>query len=204
MKKKEFKSVIKEKFGPFAEVHGFSLAASANNLDYTRSTPSGLWHLLIFSQTSTGNYFDIMVTASSSAVDHTFAERFPSDLAIPNAPDCYLTDDLGIEDQQLFSCKTHDDLKRSWDEAVQPALIKYAFPYLDRLQNVEDYLPFLEGDGFRGEALYSLRRFEEARYFLESELAFLKGLGPNDEITRNISYYERLIEGCTGGTQSVE
>lgn len=176
MNDNQFDSLARESFGAALDAAGFSCEKSRHCCFY-REAAGGVFHFILPDLGSGGTWYDVRVFASSQEIEPDFLKNFPDDLGIPNGTFSYLNPRSGVgPDQKRFHCKTQEGFLRGFKEDVEDALSGKALPYLDRIQSLSDFIPYIRQDLYKGIALFKVGEKDMARPFLNEEIHRLSSI----------------------------
>lgn len=180
MNQKPFDRLVIKYIWPILKEHGFH--RDGNHADvFFRKANEDVYHFVALHRMRSGDRYYAMVYFSSPIILEDFHERLPEGIPMANANRHYLSPEDGVEDyQKMFFCRYEDSFLTSFERDFKPALLQYGLPYLDNIQSVEDMIPFLRHDSFRGPALVHVGRTEEARACIERQIEKISKI-PLDE-----------------------
>lgn len=146
---------------------------------------------------SRGAWYDVKVFPVSPLLAPSFDSQFPDELGIPSDSWSYLSDHgIGL-DQQLFNCKSEENMRQRFESTVKPLLLTKAMSYLDPIQTVQDMLPLIKHPSFRCLAMHHVGRSEEAKSLLQKERDRLSKCDvSNDVVARLLARVDHLLREC--------
>ncbi|SIN60916.1 hypothetical protein SAMN02745824_0770 [Parasphingorhabdus marina DSM 22363] len=180
MNQKSFDKLVIEHIWPILKEHGFQ--RDGENADiFFRKANEDVYHFVGLHRLRSGDRYYAMAYFSSPVIIEDFHKRFPESIPMANANRHYISPEDGVEDyQKMYFCRYEDSFLTSFERDFKPALLKHGLPYLDNIQSVEDMIPFLRSDRFRGPALLYAGRKDEARTCIERQIEKISNI-PLDE-----------------------
>lgn len=194
MTPKKFDRIANELFGDALKSHGFT-SKESRYCTYYRKVSDEIFHVILPDLGTRSVWYDVKVFPTSPLIEPRFEELFPDDLGIPTDWFSYLHPVSGVgPDQEAFSCETEEDLRRSFENKVRPALIQKALPYLGRIETLSDLVPIIRNDGYLALALYHTGEVEKALLLLAQERERLSQLNSDDEtVLVEIEHIDKLL-----------
>ncbi|MBK8323531.1 MAG: hypothetical protein IPL06_12515 [Betaproteobacteria bacterium] len=149
MTPKAFDSLVRRHFGELLSPHGFSAEGSRHST-FWRRIEGDLYHFILADPLRHSSTYDVKVFFSSPRIDENFAGGFPDSLGIPSDTFCQLNAKAGITYKgSHFPCANETIFIKGFEQAVRPALVEHALPYLDALASVEAMLALVRHPSFR-------------------------------------------------------
>ena len=137
MQSREFYRLFNKLLPPVLEPHGFVKDGSKKATFY-RQTEGQVYHIITPWLTGRGGkWFDIKVLATSPLIEINFSEEFPDYLGMPpNRMTGLKSDGMALSASHVFRGNKSEGLIRNFNNHAKPAILKYAVPYLDDIQNL--------------------------------------------------------------------
>ncbi len=140
MKQREFKKLSIEHFGGLLCHMGFDIQKRYGPT-YYRINAAGIYHFVMPQISRHGNWFDIMVFANSSHINHEFETNFETGIDVPSDINSFLDPILGVSwRHKPYKCKTEEQFLSSFKNEVEPALLQFGLPFLDTINTVSDLI----------------------------------------------------------------
>jgi len=137
---KKFAQMSRKFMGTLLSSHGFETIGEVSPI-YYRVNENDIYHFISPRLGSRGVWFDIMVFGHSPILQDNFHEEFPDNLGVTADSLGYLHPVTGVGmDQQMYRCRTEEGFVRNFNQQAKPALEKFALPYLDKLQTIDDVI----------------------------------------------------------------
>jgi hypothetical protein len=186
-----FYGIANELFSAVLMRQGFTSERS-QRCTFHRRVSNDIYQFIVPDPASRLAWYDVKVFVSSPAIDPLFTLSFPDELGIPSDAWCYLSEEgVGLT-QGRFNCKYEDNLRRRFEKTVGPLLIDVAVPYLDRIQTVDEMIPWLRRPLALGLALHHVGRTDEARPIPQQERARLMSI--RDDSGELTPVFEKLVQ----------
>jgi len=189
---------VRKYVGATLESYGFTCEKSRHSTFY-RQASDEICHVIFTELGGSGSWFHFEVVPVSAAIIPAFESVFPDDFGFPNGGHSRLDVKRGIGmDRTTFRCSKEEGFVRNYTREAEPALINIALPYLDKIQTLDDLLPFVTSDVSEfnlGATLWHTGKRIRARRVLKRERKRLQGLDQNEseKISNAIAYIDALI-----------
>jgi hypothetical protein len=146
---KQFDALIRSHLGALLAPHGFSSEGS-RHCTFWRKTDNEIFHFVMPDPLRHSPTYDIKVFASSPLIDRAFKDHFPDSLGIPSDTVCRLNVKLGVTHKaSSFPRVDERSFLAGFENAVRPAILNHALPYLDAVSSVESLLSLVRNPGFK-------------------------------------------------------
>jgi len=141
MKSREFYKLIRELLDPVLKTYGFSRTGS-RRANYHRIVSGNIYHIIEPWLTGrTGDGYEIRVLATSPLIDISFDDRFPDRVGMPEGRLTSLHPEHGMQitnSQYRFKARRADFLVEDFGRKTKQAIERFAIPYLNDIQNIQD------------------------------------------------------------------
>lgn len=149
MTPKQFDALVRAHFGALLSSHGFSSTGS-RHCTFWRKLEGDIFHFVMPDPLRYSPTYDVKVFASSPRIDQQFTEHFPDSLGIPSDLFCHLNAKLGVTRRgSSFPCSDEKAFLAGFENAVRPAVVTHALPYLDAITSIESLLSQVRHDSFK-------------------------------------------------------
>ena len=146
---KQFDALVRSHLGGLLSPHGFSSEGS-RHCTFWRKTNHEIFHFVMADPLRHSPTYDIKIFASSPLIDQDFKAHFPDSLGIPSDTFCHLNVKLGVTHKaSSFPRSDEKSFLAGFENAVRPAILNHALPYLDAVSSVESLLSLVRHAAFK-------------------------------------------------------
>jgi len=124
---------------PILTPHGFSTEGSKKSV-FHRQVSADVFHCVVpWLKGQGGTKFAIRVLVTSPLVDISFPTSFPDELGMPNDRETGLDPIKGVtfHSNHTFRGNKKEGFIRNFNNQAKPAIVKYAIPYLDKIDTLK-------------------------------------------------------------------
>jgi len=198
MNNKTFDKLVKKYVGTTLKPYGFTYEKSRHSTFY-RQVSEDIYHIIFAELGGGGSWFHFEIVPTSPLIVPDFESVFPDDIGFPNGGYSRLDTSRGVGmERTTFRCSKEEGFVRNYKREGEPALLNLALPYLEKIRNLNDLLPFVTSDVSEfhlGATLWHVGKRAKAQKILNRERERLRGLPQTDskKVSKAISYIDALI-----------